>query len=52
MVVFMNAIDMMERGIAPDTLVETEALADDGQKRGVHGFKARPYRIRRGSTGA
>jgi molybdopterin-dependent oxidoreductase alpha subunit len=52
MVVFMNAIDMKDRGIAPNVLVEIESLADDGQRRVVRGFKARPYSIPRGSIGA
>jgi formate dehydrogenase major subunit len=52
MVVFMNEIDMKERGISPDALVEIEALADDRQRRVVRGFKARPYAIPRGSIGA
>jgi molybdopterin-dependent oxidoreductase alpha subunit len=52
MVVFMNEIDMKERGIAPDDLVEIESLADDRQKRVVRGFKARPYSIPRGSAAA
>jgi molybdopterin-dependent oxidoreductase alpha subunit len=52
MVVFMNPDDMAERRIAPDMLVEIESLADDGQKRRVGGFKARPYSIPRGSIAA
>ena len=52
MVVFMNAADMKERDIAPEMLVEIEALPDDGRKRLVRGFKARPYEIPRGSIGA
>ena len=52
MVVFMNEIDMKERGIAPDALVEIESVADDRQRRVVRGFKARPYSIPRGSIGA
>jgi molybdopterin-dependent oxidoreductase alpha subunit len=52
MVVFMNEIDMKERGIVPDALVEIESLASDGRKRVVGGFKARPYAIPRGSIGA
>jgi formate dehydrogenase major subunit len=52
MVVFMNEIDMKERGIAPDALVEIESLAGDGRKRVVRGFKARPYAIPQGSIGA
>ncbi|MEA3135645.1 MAG: hypothetical protein QOG17_3491, partial [Gammaproteobacteria bacterium] len=52
MVVFMNEIDMKERGIMPDALVEIESLADDRLRRVVRGFKARPYSIPRGSIGA
>ena len=52
MVVFMNEFDMLERGIAAETLVEIESLADDRQKRVVRGFKARPYNIPKGSIGA
>jgi molybdopterin-dependent oxidoreductase alpha subunit len=52
MVVFMNESDMLERGIAPETLVEIESLADDKQKRVVRGFKVRPYNIPKGSIGA
>ena len=52
MVAFMNADDMKERGIDPDSLVEIEALSDDGRQRVVRGFKARPYGIPRGSVGA
>ena len=43
---------MLERGIAPETLVEIESLADDKQKRVVRGFKVRPYNIPKGSIGA
>jgi molybdopterin-dependent oxidoreductase alpha subunit len=52
MVVFMNEIDMKERGIDPGALVEIESLADDGQRRILRGFKARPYAIPQGSIGA
>jgi molybdopterin-dependent oxidoreductase alpha subunit len=52
MVVFMNPDDMGELGIAPDTQVEIESLADDGRERRVGGFKARPYNIPRGSIAA
>jgi anaerobic selenocysteine-containing dehydrogenase len=48
----MNEVDITERGIAPDALVEIESLADDGQTRVVRGFKARAYGIPRGSIGA
>jgi molybdopterin-dependent oxidoreductase alpha subunit len=52
MVVFMNETDMRERNIAPGALVEIEALAGDGQRRVVRGFKVKPYAIPRGSIGA
>jgi anaerobic selenocysteine-containing dehydrogenase len=52
MVVFMNESDMLERGIAPGTLVEIESLADVEQKRVASGFKALPYNIPKGSIGA
>jgi molybdopterin-dependent oxidoreductase alpha subunit len=52
MVVFMNRDDMAERLIAPDTLVEIESIAHDGQRRRVGGFKVRPYNIPRGSIAA
>jgi formate dehydrogenase major subunit len=52
MVVFMNDGDMADRGIAAESLVDIEALSDDGQKRVVRGFKVKPYRIPRGSVGA
>jgi anaerobic selenocysteine-containing dehydrogenase len=52
MVVFMNEVDMKERGIAPDALVEIESLVGDGRKRVVRGFKVRPYAIPQGSIGA
>jgi molybdopterin-dependent oxidoreductase alpha subunit len=52
MVVFMNEADMKDRGIAAGDLVDIEAVTDDGQKRIVRGFKARPYNIPKGSIGA
>jgi formate dehydrogenase major subunit len=52
MVVFMNEADMKDRGIAAGDLVEIEAVAEDGQKRIVRGFKVRPYNIPKGSIGA
>jgi formate dehydrogenase major subunit len=52
MVVFMNELDMKQRGIAPGALVEIESVAGDGQRRVVGGFKARPYAIPPGSIGA
>jgi formate dehydrogenase major subunit len=52
MVVFMNELDMKERGIASGALVEIESLADDRQRRVVRGFEARSYLIPKGSIGA
>ena len=52
MVVFMNENDMKQRGIAPDSLVEIESIASDGQRRRVRGFKVLSYAIRPGSVGA
>ncbi|MGD0109451.1 MAG: molybdopterin dinucleotide binding domain-containing protein, partial [Rhodopila sp.] len=52
MVVFMNEADMRRRGIAPASLVEIEALAEDGNRRIVGGFKAKAHDIPPGSIGA
>lgn len=52
MVVFMNRDDMTERRIAPDTLVEIESIAHDGERRRATGFKAHAYDIPRGSIAA
>jgi molybdopterin-dependent oxidoreductase alpha subunit len=52
MVVFMNEIDMKERGIVADDLVEIESVAGDGRRRVVRGFKVKPYAIPQGSIGA
>jgi molybdopterin-dependent oxidoreductase alpha subunit len=51
-VVFMNKDDMAARGIAPQALVEIEALSGDGMERRVRGFAALPYDIPRGSIAA
>ena len=51
-VVFMNKDDMAARGIAPQALVEIEALTDDDVERRVRGFAALPYDIPRGSIAA
>ena len=50
-VVFMNKDDMAARGIAPQALVEIEALSDDGVERRVRGFAACPT-TSRGSIAA
>jgi molybdopterin-dependent oxidoreductase alpha subunit len=52
MVVFMNATDMQARAITPGALVEIESLADDGKRRVVRGFRAKPHNIPEGSIGA
>ena len=52
MVVFMNPHDMAERLISPNMLVDIEAITNDGHKRQVSGFIARPYNIPRGSIAA
>jgi formate dehydrogenase major subunit len=51
-VVFMNAADMASRGIAPQSLVEVEALVGDGIDRRISGFTAVAYDIPQGSVGA
>jgi molybdopterin-dependent oxidoreductase alpha subunit len=51
MVVFMNAGDMRDRGIAEGDLVEIESLADD-KRRVVGGFWAKTHSIAAGSVGA
>jgi formate dehydrogenase major subunit len=52
MVAFMNEADMRRLRIAPGTLVEIESLAEDGRKRVVRGFSAKPHDIPEGSVGA
>ncbi|HEX9465112.1 MAG TPA: FdhF/YdeP family oxidoreductase [Alphaproteobacteria bacterium] len=51
-VIFMNQHDMAARGIAPQGLVDIEALSDDGVERQVRGFTALPYDIQRGCVAA
>jgi anaerobic selenocysteine-containing dehydrogenase len=52
MVVFINEADMKARGIAEGDQVEIESLADDGKRRIVGGFWAKPHSIAGGSIGA
>jgi molybdopterin-dependent oxidoreductase alpha subunit len=52
MVVFMNEADMRARGIAEGDEVEIESLAEDGKRRVVGGFWAKPHSIPVGSVGA
>jgi molybdopterin-dependent oxidoreductase alpha subunit len=52
MVAFMNEADMHARGIAPEGLVEIESLAEDGKRRIVQGFHAKPHNIAAGCIGA
>jgi molybdopterin-dependent oxidoreductase alpha subunit len=52
MVAFMNQADMQARGIAPEALVEIESLAEDGKRRIVRDFHAKPHNIPAGCIGA
>jgi len=52
MVVLMNEADMQARGIAEGDVVEIESLAEDGKRRVVGGFWAKPHSISVGSIGA
>jgi molybdopterin-dependent oxidoreductase alpha subunit len=52
MVVFMHEADMRERGIAPGAMVEIESVAEDGKRRIVQGFRAKPHNIPAGCIGA
>src|SRR5271157_3941672 len=52
MVVFMNEADMQARGITEGDMVEIESLAEDGKRRVVGGFRAKPHNISVGSIGA
>src|SRR6266481_825956 len=52
MVVFMNELDMRARGITERDPVEIESLAEDGKRRIVGGFWAKPHSIPVGSIGA
>jgi anaerobic selenocysteine-containing dehydrogenase len=52
MVVFMNEADMRSRGIAEGDVVEIESLAEDGKRRIVGGFWAKPHSISVASIGA
>jgi anaerobic selenocysteine-containing dehydrogenase len=51
-VIFMNKDDMAARGIAPQALVEIEALSGDRVERRVRGFTALSYDLQRGSVAA
>jgi formate dehydrogenase major subunit len=52
MVVFMNEADMQARSITEGDIVEIESLAEDGKRRVVGGFWAKPHSIPVGSIGA
>ena len=52
MVVFMNEADMQARGIAEGGMVEMESLAEDGRRRLIAGFWAKPHNIPSGSIAA
>ncbi|WP_165227044.1 FdhF/YdeP family oxidoreductase [Aquisphaera insulae] len=48
--VFMNADDMAERGLAKFDLVDITSFAKDGSTRQVRGYRAIPYDIPRGAS--
>ncbi|MDX2224918.1 MAG: FdhF/YdeP family oxidoreductase [Rhodospirillaceae bacterium] len=51
-VVFMNAADMAEAGLAPETQVRLSTVAADGRARTADSFAVVPYDIPRGCIGA
>jgi molybdopterin-dependent oxidoreductase alpha subunit len=48
--VFMNADDMRDRGLAKYDLVDITSFAKDGSTRSVRGYRALPYDLPRGSV--
>ncbi|MER5945542.1 FdhF/YdeP family oxidoreductase [Streptomyces sp. NPDC001904] len=46
--VFLNADDMRERGLADMDLVDITSVARDGSRRSVRGYRAVPYDVPRG----
>ncbi|MDG3004341.1 FdhF/YdeP family oxidoreductase [Paludisphaera mucosa] len=48
--VFMNADDMRERGLAKYDLIDVTSFAKDGSTRAVRGYRALPYDLPRGSA--
>jgi molybdopterin-dependent oxidoreductase alpha subunit len=48
--VFMNADDMRDRGLAKYDLVDITSFAKDGSTRNVRGYRALPYDLPRGSA--
>ena len=48
--VFMNAEDLRERGLAKYDLVDITSYAKDGSTRSVRGYRAIPYDLPRGSA--
>ncbi len=48
--VFMNAEDMQDRGLAKFDLVDITSFARDGSTRSVRGYRAIPYDLPRGSS--
>jgi molybdopterin-dependent oxidoreductase alpha subunit len=51
-VVFINADDLAELGLAPDEHVTLRAESRDGKRREAHGFRLQPYDIPRGCLAA
>jgi molybdopterin-dependent oxidoreductase alpha subunit len=52
MIVFMNAADMENQGLAADDFVDLTTAIDDGVDRVVRGFRVVPYDIPEGCIGA
>ena len=48
--VFMNADDMRDRGLAEFDLVDITSIAKDGSRRTVHGYRAVAYDIPPGNA--
>ena len=48
--IFMNAEDMRDRGLAKFDLIDVKSFAKDGSTREVRGYRAIPYDLPRGSA--
>jgi molybdopterin-dependent oxidoreductase alpha subunit len=48
--IFMNEVDMKERGLSKYDLADVTSFAKDGSTRTVRGYRAIPYNIPRGSA--
>jgi anaerobic selenocysteine-containing dehydrogenase len=45
---FMNPVDMTDRGLVKYDLIDVQSFAKDGTTRWVHGYRAIPYELPRG----